>query len=140
MYSLLLMFWTNQLKVADEADRLLSQSFQEWLKQVLSSIHPHPIDSFPNQPSAKTWEEDAIAPAWSGYLTRGAETDFDETKHHSCQKLLFSATLTSDPSKLSGLELRNPKYFVVKSMAEEITYGDEFETPSTLKVCVSRSF
>ena len=44
-------------------------------------------------------------------------TDYDEPMHSSCQKLLFSATLTSDPGKLASLGLRDPKYFIVRDTA-----------------------
>jgi ATP-dependent RNA helicase DDX51/DBP6 len=55
---------------------------------------------------------------------------------------LFSATLTRDPGKISALELRNPKYFIVQGSEKE-TVGREvldvviekFSMPSTLKVC-----
>ena len=39
----------------------------------------------------------------------------DEKKEPSCQKLLFSATLTRDPAKIAALGLRAPKYIVVQS-------------------------
>ena len=42
-------------------------------------------------------------------------TDFDDKKEPSCQKLLFSATLTRDPAKISALGLRQPRYIVVQS-------------------------
>lgn len=88
---------------------------------------------------------DALAPAFS-HLLRGApyaHTDLDETKHASCQKLLFSATLTRDPSKIAALNLRDPKYFVVQGASHETSTHEDgvldlvmekFSMPATLSV------
>ncbi len=65
----------------DEADRLLAQNFQDWLGHVLQPFQ-----------SSQT-------------LIR---------KHLGMQhihKMLFSATLTNNPQKLSSLELKNPIFF-----------------------------
>lgn len=65
-----------------------------------------------------------------------------ERINSSCQKLLFSATLTRDPSKIAALELRNPKYFVVQGARAEVADGaldvvmEKFSMPSTLAVSV----
>jgi ATP-dependent RNA helicase DDX51/DBP6 len=144
--------------VVDEADRLLAQSFQDWLAQVLRAVRPpqadkrngmtgedgyvdgeddHELegaedadsldneagkedaDMHPPSPSPSADDtyppvhiptHDALAPAWTSL---GVPTDLDEHRHSSCQKLLFSATLTADPAQLSALGLREPKYFVV---------------------------
>lgn len=107
--------------VIDEADRLLAQSFQDWLAQVLAATQPSPR-SVPETTEAKTLVPlcDSLAPA----LLRlhgevGLRADIDDKKYPSCQKLLFSATLTTDPGKLAALDLRNPKYFVVQGQCEE---------------------
>lgn len=65
-------------------------------------------------------------------------TDYDDPKQSSCQKLLFSATLTRDPARIAALGLRDPKYFVVQSStsasASAETVGvEEFTMPSGLK-------
>jgi ATP-dependent RNA helicase DDX51/DBP6 len=85
---------------------------------------------------------DAVAPAWSHTLPYPDIPSFlTERKEPSCQKLLFSATLTRDPSKIAGLELRNPKYFVIQeskkgaSDAEVLdVVMERFSMPSTLMV------
>ncbi|CAL1716551.1 unnamed protein product [Somion occarium] len=115
--------------VIDEADRLLAQSFQDWLARVLAATRPSSPDNIPESaasPSLSTSSHglpypDALAPAYHHLIREVAQvhTDLDEKKESSCQKLLFSATLTRDPSKISALNLRNPKYFVVQSAAEE---------------------
>ncbi|KAG9104340.1 ATP-dependent RNA helicase dbp6 [Ceratobasidium sp. 370] len=92
--------------VIDEADRLITQSFQDWLAHVLDATQPPPSDFPP--------------------------TELDEPQLSSCQKLLFSATLTHDPSKIVPLGLRAPRYFVV---GDRMGVGAEEETfafPATL--------
>ena len=65
-----------------------------------------------------------------------------ETKQSSCQKLLFSATLTRDPGKIVALRLRNTKYFIVQGSKKGSGTGggvldivmEKFSMPSTLTV------
>jgi ATP-dependent RNA helicase DDX51/DBP6 len=52
----------------------------------------------------------------------------------SCQKLLFSATLTHDPSKIVPLGLRDPRYFVVGERADIGAEEESFAFPATLSV------
>ena len=142
------------IQVVDEADRLLTQSFQDWLKQILAATQPPPFASLQTHEKAPTtlvgddddrWfipHHDALAPT---HLTSPAEngnvvftSDFDEPLYSSCQKLLFSATLTSNPSKIAELNLRDAKWFVVKGKSEDVdvpTLLDEgFELPLGLRV------
>lgn len=51
-----------------------------------------------------------------------------ERPHSSCQKLLFSATLTQDPGKLAALNLHDPKYFIVRGKAKPETIGTGLKT------------
>ncbi|EIW57320.1 DEAD-domain-containing protein [Trametes versicolor FP-101664 SS1] len=136
--------------VIDEADRLLAQSFQDWLAQVLAVTRPpRPSDdtrseaSTPPSHTTPRPHPDALAPAFL-HLLRGApytRTDIDERKEPSCQKLLFSATLTRDPAKIAALGLRAPRYIVVqgrKSAAATKEEGvldfvmEKFTMPATL--------
>ncbi|EJF64658.1 DEAD-domain-containing protein [Dichomitus squalens LYAD-421 SS1] len=116
--------------VIDEADRLLAQSFQDWLAQVLAATRPPRAsdDSGASLSSELTTASinlaargrphpDSLSPTFL-HLLRGVHyvrTDYDEKKEPSCQKLLFSATLTRDPAKIAALGLRQPKYVVVQS-------------------------
>ena len=85
---------------------------------------------------------DAVAPAWLHTLPYPDIPSFlAERKEPSCQKLLFSATLTHDPSKTAALELRNPKYFVIQdSKKGDFESGildvamEKFSIPSKLTV------
>ena len=103
--------------VIDEADRLLAQSFQDWLAQVLAATRAP--ESLPTRPSSEKARScpDALSPAFHSLLedVPYVRTDFDEKKEPSCQKLLFSATLTRDPAKIAALGLRRPRYIVVQT-------------------------
>ncbi|KAI9594720.1 P-loop containing nucleoside triphosphate hydrolase protein [Syncephalis fuscata] len=94
--------------VIDEADRLLGQSFQEWLPQILDKLgnntgHDHckTMAGLPGPPAPRT------------------------------QKLLFSATLTRNPEKIASLRLVNPSYIAVQSSHEK--NSERYITPATLK-------
>ncbi|KIJ66690.1 hypothetical protein HYDPIDRAFT_174087 [Hydnomerulius pinastri MD-312] len=109
--------------VIDEADRLLAQSFQDWLAQVLAATRPVPLPEDPSAASSPTSDDahaippcDSRAPAFLQSSVN--QVDVSERKESSCQKLLFSATLTRDPGKLASLDLRDPKYFVVQGQTE----------------------
>ncbi|KAF8207124.1 P-loop containing nucleoside triphosphate hydrolase protein [Mycena galopus ATCC 62051] len=121
--------------VIDEADRLLAQSFQEWLVQVLAATRPPSHE--PSFAVGLPQHHDAVAPAFRSLLSYADIPSFDtERKESSCQKLLFSATLTRDPGKLAALELRDPKYFVVQEKGDgpgvlDVAM-DKFTMPATL--------
>ncbi|KAI0368734.1 DEAD-domain-containing protein [Pilatotrama ljubarskyi] len=139
--------------VIDEADRLLAQSFQDWLAQVLAATRPpRPSEetrsSEPSsQPTALPLSRphsDALAPAFLHLLrdVPHVRTDIDEKKEPSCQKLLFSATLTRDPAKIAALGLREPKYIVVQGRKSAVASKEEgvldfvmekFTMPATLR-------
>ncbi|KAF8972121.1 P-loop containing nucleoside triphosphate hydrolase protein [Flammula alnicola] len=130
--------------VIDEADRLLAQSFQDWLAQVLAATRPHPKSSF-EHPIAN--QDHGLRPArWTcTYIPPSLPhhvipSFFLEQPASSCQKLLFSATLTRDPGKIVALDLRNPKYFVVQGSEKDSSDSnvldvvmEKFSMPSTLK-------
>lgn len=90
-----------------------------------------------------TMVPDGIAPAFLHRLSVPIPS-FLEQKSSSCQKLLFSATLTRDPGKISALELKDPKYFIVQGGGEKESADstvldvvmEKFSMPSTLKVCL----
>ena len=114
----------------------------------LSTTHP---DVAPSSTHSARPHPDALAPAFL-HLLRDVpyvRTDIDDSKESSCQKLLFSATLTRDPAKISALGLRQPKYIVVQSPKTETTDAaskeegvldfvmEKFTMPATLTVRVS---
>jgi ATP-dependent RNA helicase DDX51/DBP6 len=146
-------------QVIDEADRLLAQSFQNWLAQVLAatrlggnmtSQNPHSpsfihddnnLDPKPTFP-LNDLVPDGVAPTLTTCLPFSVvPVAHMEHKMTSCQKLLFSATLTRDPSKIAALDLRDPKYFIVQGSDQggsETQILDvvmeKFSMPSTLIV------
>jgi superfamily II DNA/RNA helicase len=67
------------LQVVDEADRLLKQSYHGWLENVLQAVDSH---------------QDAVASL---------------PPPQRLVKLVVSATLTHDPSKLAKLSLQAPR-------------------------------
>jgi ATP-dependent RNA helicase DDX51/DBP6 len=81
---------------------------------------------------------DACAPAFMPYPS----SPYVEKRESSCQKLLFSATLTRDPGKIAALDLRDPKYFIVganKTTGQDGDVGigfalERFTMPSSLTV------
>lgn len=123
--------------VIDEADRLLAQSFQDWLSRVLAATRPHvKSSSSSSSPSPHSLpESDGLSPAFLQRLSLPDIPAFQhEEKETSCQKLLFSATLTRDPAKIAALNLRDPKYFIVQSRTdgEELHVLENYSMPPTL--------
>lgn len=98
--------------VIDEADRLLGQSFQQWVAILLDALMPDASDQVALAPPVLQHE----APSW-------AHDDL-EVPVPSVQKLLFSATLSRDPAKMNALQLRNPHYVSVQDQTE----GAELDT------------
>ncbi|BGP19970.1 hypothetical protein JCM10213_006747 [Rhodosporidiobolus nylandii] len=152
--------------VVDEADRLLTQSFHDWLPTVLAALKPpsstpapsaEDDESAPALAAAASQLEagaqkpqglktaDAMAPLWwdaEGREGRMVQAEGIERCHGSCQKLLFSATLSRDPAKIDALQLSRPIYISVEdaldaSLDAALDAGDvdeekRFTFPATL--------
>ena len=73
-----------QWLVIDEVDRLLTQNYNDWAKRIHTALTP-------TTPTSALLYSDPAA---------------------RCQKLLFSATLTGDPSSLAALHLQRPVLFI----------------------------
>uniref|UniRef100_A0A1B0G7J1 ATP-dependent RNA helicase n=1 Tax=Glossina morsitans morsitans TaxID=37546 RepID=A0A1B0G7J1_GLOMM len=99
-----------QFLVIDEADRIMSDVFQNWLHHFNAQIR---VTS--NHLLART------APLCYGEL----ELTHSKTPH----KLLFSATLSKDPEKLQYLELFQPKLFT--SSADHVNAFENFADVSS---------
>lgn len=110
--------------VIDEADRLLNQSFQEWLRRVLTATEGEAATVATSnrqkedgaaslQRSSARAPYELLSDAASG-LGAAARSTLQEEAVPSVQKLLFSATLTRDPAKMAALGLRNPHYVTVE--------------------------
>ncbi|XP_023739969.1 DEAD-box ATP-dependent RNA helicase 1 [Lactuca sativa] len=87
--------------VVDETDRLLRESYQSWLPMVLQCTNST-VDAFFSNPST------------FGSLKTvrriGVERGFKNKAYPRLMKMVLSATLTQDPTKLSQLQLHHPLF------------------------------
>lgn len=111
-----------QWLVIDEADRLLDESFQQWVDVVMPSLeYTRPPEAL-HQPHAN--------------ISRSF-------RRREVRKVILSATMTRDISKLMTLNLRRPKLVVLEGQTQEIAEdggdtakGDDgvrVEIPATLR-------
>lgn len=91
--------------VVDEADKLLAQTFQEWLPVVM------PLLSVSNKPDARAF------------------TDSNKT---GVRKVVLSATMTRDLSLLNGLKLSRPKLVTLEGSSEADDQAQEGKTEHVL--------
>ncbi|KAK2813892.1 hypothetical protein FQN50_000293 [Emmonsiellopsis sp. PD_5] len=98
-----------QWLVVDEADRLLNESFQEWVEIVVPAL------------------EAGKAPS-SGKATKMLHDLGYSTNKSQLRKIILSATMTRDIAKLNSLRLQNPKLVVPENVATndaaEVSQGD----------------
>eukprot|EP00124_Ichthyophonus_hoferi_P001071 Ihof_evm11s49 gene=Ihof_evmTU11s49 len=101
--------------VIDEADRLLGQAYQDWLPKVLASAHPTAESTLiPGEHLTTRAQLVSLTPA------RNAQPQLP------LQKLVFSATLSHNPEKLSALQLHRPHLVAAST-------GARYIIPSRLK-------
>lgn len=93
--------WVKWL-VIDEADRLLAQSFQEWVDVVIGAVG-HAASSALEERDMRTVLEDL-----------GIRVD----ERSEVRKVVLSATMTRDAGKLAGLKLQRPIMVVVENAAK----------------------
>ncbi|KAF9974766.1 ATP-dependent RNA helicase dbp6, partial [Modicella reniformis] len=130
--------------VIDEADRLLNQSFQDWLHHILTAIHPSPERRLLGADGSESIQlkrdqygfpiHDAIAPGFLDSFFRLPESDVEDPKVLSVQKLLFSATLTRNPAKIASLQLSDPQYVAVQEGGDDGDEKQKYTTPAGLTV------
>ncbi|KAF9113661.1 ATP-dependent RNA helicase dbp6 [Mortierella sp. AM989] len=128
--------------VIDEADRLLNQSFQDWLYHILKAIHPSPERKLLGADGSETIRvktdqygfptHDAIAPGFLSSYFKLPESDVEDPKALSVQKLLFSATLTRNPAKIASLQLSDPQYVAVQEGGPDGDDKQKYTTPAGL--------
>jgi ATP-dependent RNA helicase DDX51/DBP6 len=102
--------------VIDEADRLVNESFQEWVDVVIPALH-----------SEKSYKD---MPAPEQVLSR---MGFAIAKP-DLRKVVCSATMTRDISKLNSLRLRRPKLLVVSeadSSKADVEHGQQLDESGT---------
>lgn len=114
-----------QWLVIDEADRLLNESFQEWVDVVMHSLDARKGSS-------------AFGSSGQFLSSLGLPLQTKEPR-----KVILSATMTRDISKLNSLRLTNPQLVVVGASDQAPTgdkesgvishSDDKFSLPTTLK-------
>jgi ATP-dependent RNA helicase DDX51/DBP6 len=127
--------------VVDEADRLLRQDYHGWLPQVLEHIHTlnsstsrsgvvssqQPLSLLPLQPTAHQHaaagaaavvHSSSSAASHSSMISSGGDSSSASSR---VLKLIVSATLTRDPSKLMRLELCCPRYIALTDVSRRYT-------------------
>jgi ATP-dependent RNA helicase DDX51/DBP6 len=108
---------------------------------VLSAISSTPADRSPdkvfNDRKEYSGYQDLLAPT---HYQIFPDSDLNilpyDQPQSSCQKLLFSATLTNDPGKIKKLNLRDVKYFIVKGSENQVgeLESERIEMPASLSV------
>ncbi|KAF6254695.1 P-loop containing nucleoside triphosphate hydrolase protein [Scenedesmus sp. NREL 46B-D3] len=110
--------------VVDEADRLLRQDYQGWLPEVLRQINTHGSShQQQHQWQAHLQQPDSSSTSTSTTTTSSSSTflspllpcsgSSSSSSSPRLLKLVVSATLTRDPSKLLRLELHYPRYITL---------------------------
>ena len=102
--------------VVDEADRLLDQSFQEWLPHLLDKIEMVSGSDSSNNTNNNNNNSDNNNNNNRNH-NNSNDNQFDSgawKDENRVQKLLFSATLTKNPAKISQLNLYRPIYVTVR--------------------------
>ncbi|KAJ6160328.1 hypothetical protein N7470_003724 [Penicillium chermesinum] len=105
--------------VIDEADRLLNESFQEWIDVVMGSLDARQAP-------------EAFGPGGKLLSTLGLAVETRPPR-----KVILSATMTRDISKLNSLRLSNPKMVIIgadqAADSEDAIHADaHFALPPTL--------
>lgn len=102
--------WVKWL-VIDEADRLLAQSFQEWVDVVIGVVG--------NSTSVALEGEDMRAVL--------EDLGIRVNERSEVRKVVLSATMTRDAGKLAGLKLQRPTMVVVENVAKPELPVEEYE-------------
>eukprot|EP01100_Stratorugosa_tubuloviscum_P008090 TRINITY_DN3364_c0_g1_i1.p1 TRINITY_DN3364_c0_g1~~TRINITY_DN3364_c0_g1_i1.p1 ORF type:complete len:589 (-),score=248.23 TRINITY_DN3364_c0_g1_i1:58-1644(-) len=100
--------------IIDEADRLIRESSYDWLSKTITAIENA-------QAGTIDFDEFGLPSLLStnirSNLTRNISRNAAKP---TLQKLLFSATLTSNPAKLATVKLNNPRFFTAASICSFI--------------------
>jgi ATP-dependent RNA helicase DDX51/DBP6 len=112
--------------VIDEADQLLNQNFQGWANVLMDALHGEtPVDFINAQERIRKRERETNS-MWSMALPA----------RRQLTKVVLSATMEKDLTKLGTLKLKRPKLVVVQDETAGLqpmeTEENVFELPSTL--------
>ncbi|KAF2265139.1 P-loop containing nucleoside triphosphate hydrolase protein [Lojkania enalia] len=110
--------------VVDEADQLLNQDFQGWANVLMDALHGEtPADFMNAQERLRKRRADNV---WS----------VRTPAHHEVRKIVLSATMQKDLTKLRSLRFKRPRLVIVEDEKDEqlpsAIEGDAYELPSTL--------
>jgi len=128
--------------VIDEADRLLSQSYQDWIRCVYRAART-PIGADTEDTSSVVPRARTRRPIEPGQATSALLAEF---AGYGIRKIVVSATLTRNPRVLANLKLRAPMNFVASRLPSQDPDGSgsktrelanekskRFSTPETLE-------
>lgn len=121
-------FLLNEVRwlVIDEADQLLNQNFQDWANILMDALHGETPADFMNAQERLFKHEHDENSMWSTMLPA----------RRQLIKIVLSATMEKDLTKLGTLRLKRPKLVVVQDEAAEmqpLEHEDNvFELPSML--------
>jgi len=142
--------------VIDEADRLVNQSYHNWIGRVIASANEASVKAWHEISSVGSTDEGStlkLAPDGNSFViepitwrrggTAGDASAFsnneggDSAVAAVCRpvqlrKLLFSATLTKDPQKLAALGLVNPKHFDAHHLGSAKGSSQRYSMPAAL--------
>ena len=143
--------------VIDEADRLVNQSYHNWIGRVIASANGASVNAWHEMasnvsgdgrsslelsPDGNSFVIDPIT--WRRGGTDGDASSFSNNgmginsvfssvcRPAQLRKLLFSATLTKDPQKLASLGLVNPKHYDAHHLGSGKGSSQQYSMPSAL--------
>lgn len=112
--------------VIDEADQLLNQNFQGWASVLMDALHGETPEDFMNARERLFKRERDANSMWSAILPA----------RRQLTKIVLSATMEKDLTKLGTLRLKRPRLVVVQDETTEVQplehEENSFELPSTL--------
>ncbi|KAF2740780.1 P-loop containing nucleoside triphosphate hydrolase protein [Polyplosphaeria fusca] len=111
--------------VIDEADQLLNQEFQGWSTVLMDELHGETPEDFMNARELICKQR------------QGTEWSVRKPAHRCVTKVVLSATMKKDLTKLGNLRFTRPKLVVIEDEAgdDPLALGedDAYELPSTLE-------
>ena len=88
-----------QWLVVDEADRLLDESFQQWVEMITPALeYQAPLDQIEEQ----------------------IQKTFHLSHQRKVRKIILSATMTKEIDKIQSLKLRHPKLIVLETLNQDL--------------------
>ncbi|KAK4051503.1 ATP-dependent RNA helicase dbp6 [Microbotryomycetes sp. JL221] len=100
--------------IIDEADRLMNQSFNDWLPLILNELKPKPLSLMMNVDGIS--QHEAMAPDWLDAMKQEPLSDVDERPH------------SRDSAKIDALQLNKPIYISVEDEFDSTLQQDQNQT------------